>query len=110
MQIIKKCFDRINPKKLLEKLNLKSKLGLQIKNGLESGVIDNRVFDEITRKTLQGGVIFSLLANIALDGMEIFAKELVKSISLKPTTRASGRWKSNGFKIKSEQPRSYKIC
>jgi RNA-directed DNA polymerase len=43
---ISKCFDRINHKKLLEKLNLKGNFCLQIKSWLESGVLDNNVFEQ----------------------------------------------------------------
>ncbi|MGB3206264.1 MAG: reverse transcriptase N-terminal domain-containing protein [Crinalium sp.] len=67
---IAKCFDRINHKKLLQKLNIKGKVRRQIKSWLKSGVVDQGVFTAISEGTPQGGVISPLLANIALHGLE----------------------------------------
>lgn len=83
---IKKCFDRINHKKLLEKLNYKGKFDTQIKYWLESGVIDNEVFEETDSGTPQGGVISPLLANVALNDMEKLIKEFVQRIPLRYTS------------------------
>lgn len=85
---IKKCFDRINHKKLLEKLNYKGKFHTQIKHWLESGAIDNEVFTETDTGTPQGGVISPLLANVALNGMETLIKEFVQTIPLRYTSGA----------------------
>jgi RNA-directed DNA polymerase len=82
---IKKCFDKINHKKLLEKLNYKGKTHKQIKDWLESGVIDNEIFKKTEAGTPQGGVISPLLANIALTGMETLVKKIVTQIPLRYT-------------------------
>jgi RNA-directed DNA polymerase len=72
---IAKCFDRINHKQLLKKLNTYPKLRRQIKAWLKAGVMDNgkKLFPE--EGTPQGGVISPMLANIALHGMEERIKE-----------------------------------
>jgi len=74
---IAKCFDRINHKALLGKLNTFPTLRRQIKAWLKSGVMDGKQLfptdvSEAARSagTPQGGVISPLLANIALHGME----------------------------------------
>lgn len=81
---IKKCFDKIDHKKLLAKLSLnKGKLHQQIKAWLKAGVINNDVFEETESGTPQEGIISPLLANIALHGMETMIKELMKTIPLR---------------------------
>jgi RNA-directed DNA polymerase len=67
---IEKCFDKINPEKLLEKINTYPTLRRTLKQWLKAGVIDKNVFSETETGTPQGGVISPLLANIALHGME----------------------------------------
>ncbi|MGI2909490.1 group II intron reverse transcriptase/maturase [Tolypothrix sp. VBCCA 56010] len=76
---IAKCFDQIDHKALLEKLNTFPTLLRQIKAWLKAGVIDwsryanrnkSRTVDPNFKGTPQGGVISPLLANIALHGME----------------------------------------
>lgn len=79
---ISKCFDRINHKALLEKLNTFPTIRRQIKAWLEAGVIDNGVFLETSVGTPQGGVISPLLANIALHGMENRIKQVNKGAFL----------------------------
>lgn len=81
---IKKCFDRIDHKKLLSKLAFgKGKFHKQIRAWLKSGVVDNEVFSETDAGTPQGGVISPLLANIALHGMEEMLKDLMINIPLR---------------------------
>ena len=53
---IAKCFDKINHETLLEKLDTYPKLERQIKAWLESGVMNNGVFEETEAGTPQGGV------------------------------------------------------
>jgi RNA-directed DNA polymerase len=67
---IAKCFDRINHKALLEKLNTFPTLRRQIRAWLQAGVMDSSMLFATTEGTPQGGVISPLLANIALHGME----------------------------------------
>jgi RNA-directed DNA polymerase len=65
-----KCFDKINQKKLLDKLNTFPKLYRQIKAWLKSGVVmDGKLFPT-NEGTPQGGVVSPLLALIALHGLE----------------------------------------
>ncbi|MBR8839972.1 MAG: group II intron reverse transcriptase/maturase [Stigonema ocellatum SAG 48.90 = DSM 106950] len=67
---ISKCFDRINHKKLLEKLNTFPTMKRQIKAWLKAGVMDSKELFPTLEGTPQGGVISPLLANIALHGLE----------------------------------------
>ncbi|GET38419.1 RNA-directed DNA polymerase [Microseira wollei NIES-4236] len=66
---ISKCFDQIDHKKLLKKLNKSPTINRQIQAWLKSGVLDLGEFQETSQGTPQGGVISPLLANIALHGM-----------------------------------------
>jgi retron-type reverse transcriptase len=72
----KKCFDRINHTKLLEKVNTFPKIRRQIKAWLKSGILDQQELLLPTEGTPQGGICSPLLANIALHGMEERIKEL----------------------------------
>ena len=72
---IEKCFDRINHKKLLDKLGTTPTFRKQIRAWLKSGVMDGNVLFPTEEGTPQGGVISPLLANIALHGIE----EMLKS-------------------------------
>ncbi|MBO1346801.1 MAG: group II intron reverse transcriptase/maturase [Hormoscilla sp. GUM202] len=74
---IAKCFDRIDHKALLEKLNTLPIIRRQIRAWLKAGVIDGKEMFETTEGTPQGGVISPLLANVALHGLE----EKVKSLA-----------------------------
>ncbi|MEG4521219.1 MULTISPECIES: group II intron reverse transcriptase/maturase [unclassified Microcoleus] len=74
---IAKCFDRINHKALLDKINTYPRLRRQIKSWLKSGVLDQGELFTTTEGTPQGGVISPLLANIALHGMEERVKQFV---------------------------------
>jgi RNA-directed DNA polymerase len=71
---ISQCFDRIDHKALLEKLNTFPTFRRQIKSWLKSGVIDfsshaaRKGYNDTEEGTPQGGVISPLLANIALHG------------------------------------------
>jgi RNA-directed DNA polymerase len=75
-----KCFDRINHKALLEKLNTFPTLRRQIKAWLKSGVMDNKTLFPKLEGTPQGGVISPLLANIALHGLENRIKQFANSL------------------------------
>lgn len=72
---VAKCFDRINHKYLLNKLNTFSQMRRYIKACLRSGVMDGHELFPTTEGTPQGGIVSPLLANIALHGLETFLKE-----------------------------------
>src|SRR6476620_4693565 len=74
---IAKCFDRIDHKALLDKINTYPRLRKQIKSCLKSGGLDQGEIFPTTEGTPQGGVISPLLANIALHGMEERVKQFV---------------------------------
>lgn len=67
---IAKCFDRINHKALLEKLNTFPTIRRQVRAWLQAGVMDGKELFPTSEGTPQGGVISPLLANIALHGLE----------------------------------------
>ncbi|MCA1992663.1 MAG: group II intron reverse transcriptase/maturase [Coleofasciculus sp. S288] len=79
---IAKCFDKINHKALLEKLNTFPTLRRQIRSWLEAGAIDEAQLIPTSEGTPQGGVISPLLANIALHGMEELTKKVSKTACL----------------------------
>ena len=75
---IAKCFDRIDHKALLRKLNTFPTVCRQIKAWLKSGVMDGKQLFPTNEGTPQGGVISPLLANIALHGMEERIKQVAE--------------------------------
>ena len=77
---IAKCFDRINHKALLDKINTYPGLRNQIKSWLKSGVLDQGEIFPTKVGTPQGGVISPLLANIALHGMEERVKQYAETL------------------------------
>jgi RNA-directed DNA polymerase len=78
---ISKCFDRINHKALLKKINTYPTLSQLIKLWLKAGYVDqeNNLFPT-NEGTPQGGAISPLLANIALHGMEERIKGFAKTL------------------------------
>ena len=95
---IAKCFDCINHKTLLRKLNYRGKVRQQIKAWLNSGVIDQKVFTAISEGTPQGGVISPLLANIALHGMDNMLMDFAKTLDIRNKKGNQASWQS---KVKS---------
>jgi len=77
---IAKCFDRINHGKLLEKLNTFPVMARQIRAWLKAGVLDRKEWFPTEEGTPQDGSIASLLANIALHGMEERIKQYAESL------------------------------
>ena len=67
---IAKCFDRIDHRALLEKLQTSPTLRRAIRGWLRAGVMDGPTLYPTTAGSPQGGVISPLLANIALHGLE----------------------------------------
>ena len=89
---ISKCFDRIDHKRLLEKLNTYPTLRKQTRAWLKAGVMDGKKLFSTSEGTPQGGVISPLLANIALHGMEERIKEYAESIKMNtPNGNVMGR-------------------
>lgn len=80
---ISKCFDRIDHKALLNKLNTFPTIRRQIRAWLKAGVMDNMQYLETSEGTPQGGVISPLLANISLHGMEERVKEFADTLPTK---------------------------
>jgi len=80
---ISKCFDCIDHKALLLKLNTYPSLTRQIRVWLKSGVMDKGIFDETSQGTPQGGVISPLLANVALHGMEERVKQYAETLPMR---------------------------
>ena len=81
---INKCYDRINHKYLLDKLNCSPIVQTQIESWLKAGILDKyevgNHIEENELGTPQGGVISPLLANIALCGIEPILKEKFKKV------------------------------
>ncbi|MCC5670816.1 reverse transcriptase/maturase family protein, partial [Nostoc sp. CHAB 5784] len=77
---ISKCFDKINHKELLTKINTFPTLNRLIKAWLKSGVFDGGEWLQTGEGTPQGGVISPLLANIALHGMEEAINKVAQSL------------------------------
>lgn len=67
---IKGCFDHIDHRALLDKLDTIPAIHRAVKAWLQAGVLVGADFTPTTSGTPQGGVISPLLANIALHGME----------------------------------------
>ncbi|MBD2458366.1 group II intron reverse transcriptase/maturase [Nostoc sp. FACHB-87] len=86
---ISKCFDKINHKQLLRKLNTFPTLRRMIRACLKAGVMDGEQIFPAISGTPQGSVISPLLANIALHGLEYRIKELAESFDIK---RRNGKY------------------
>ena len=95
---IRKCFDRINHEKLIQKIGTFPLLSNQIYVWLKAGIMDtlNEEFLEINPQgTPQGGIISPLLCNIALHGMhevcyETYRQHLNKARLIKAEIQTVG--------------------
>jgi RNA-directed DNA polymerase len=67
---ITKCFDRINQRRLLEKLATYPTINRLVKGWLQAGVMDGEELFPTTEGVPQGGPLSPLLANVALHGLE----------------------------------------
>lgn len=67
---IAKCFDRINHRALLTKLQTFPRLGRVIRAWLEAGILDGDALFPNTEGVPQGGIVSPLLMNVALNGLE----------------------------------------
>lgn len=87
---IEKCFDQINHKALLKKLNTLPSLRRAIKGWLTAGIMEGKKLYQSQKKgTQQGSPLSPLLAQIALYGLETTIKnsfQKYKRIKGKPTT------------------------
>lgn len=88
---IRKCFDTIDHKALLNKLQTFPLMKKQVSAWLKAGVMEGYAntpgpSEVLTTEagTPQGGVISPLLANIALHGLENYLKDYVASLPMKP--------------------------
>lgn len=77
---IVKSFARINPQKLLNKINTFPKIRKQIKAWLKSGMWDNRALFPTQEEISHRDIISPLLANIALHGMEKVVNEFARTL------------------------------
>lgn len=100
---VRKCFDMIDHKKLLSKLNTFPLMERQVAAWLQSGVLEGyanspkSVLTVSDVGTPQGGIISPLLANIALHGLEFALQEHVTTLG-KPRPTAN---RGNVAKIKA---------
>nr|AZJ16669.1 putative intron-encoded reverse transcriptase [Seminavis robusta] len=78
---IKKCFDKIDHKALIAKLNTFPLMEKQITAWLQAGIMEEHANTpkSSTMGTLQGGIILPLLSNIALHGLEEHLKNYVST-------------------------------
>ncbi len=84
---IASCFDRIDHKALLEKINTSPHFARPIREWLKAGVVDNGICMPTEAGTPQGGVLSPLLANMALHGLE----DVVKKAGGPEKQRENGR-------------------
>jgi len=77
---IRKFFDRISHKAIIDKLESFSLMEKQVQAWLQAGIMEEYVnTPRVSTGTPQGGVISPLLANIALHGLEEHLKNYVSS-------------------------------
>jgi len=90
---IAKCFDRINHKALLDKLETFPALRRVIKAWLKAGIMDGEELFAVDEGTPQGGIISPLLANIALHGLEKTIQTAFPHFKPPRSQKPNIRWK-----------------
>lgn len=91
---IRKCFDRIDHKALLDKLGTFPEMEKQVEAWLKANIMEGyadnpKDVQTSTMGTPQGGVISPLLANIALHGLENHLKKYVGDLPMRPRPTAN---------------------
>lgn len=114
------CFDNIDHDKLLNKLETYPCLRRQMKSWLKSRFFQGQELFPTDKGTPQGGVISPLLANIALNGMEMAIKEKVKNLEFLKFRGKKDKWKAeksvsiiryaDDFVVLHHDPRVIEIC
>jgi RNA-directed DNA polymerase len=91
---IKGCFDNIDHRALLEKLDAPPAIREAVHAWLKAGVMVQCQFEPTESGTPQGGVISPLLANVALHGLEEVAR---KSYRVWGTSQTGKKWSNPVF-------------
>lgn len=81
---IAKCFDRIDHRALLDKIQTSPTIRRQLRASLKAGVLDAGELFPTEEGTPQGGPLSPLLANIALHGLESLVKQSFPRTSRRP--------------------------
>ena len=100
---IAKCFDRINHKALLSKIDTYPTMRRLMKQWLKAGYCDQGKLFPTDEGTPQGGVISPLLANIALHGMEERVKQYAETLT---ALTPSGHRMTKGGRRQARAPNS----
>lgn len=96
---ISKCFDKIDHKELLSKVNTFPTLRAQLKAWLKAGFIDKNELFPTDAGTPQGGVASPLMANIALCGLQT---AILRGLSYKEKCHTSVIVYADDFVVLSE--------
>jgi RNA-directed DNA polymerase len=80
---IQGCFNEINHDVLLSKLETFPLIEKQVKSWLKAGVLENDVMLPSEKGTPQGSLVFPLLMNIALHGLEDAVINFIKGLKTK---------------------------
>ena len=89
---IQKCFEKIDHKKLLTKVNTFPRLRRQLRAWLKAGVIDDGELYPTEEGAAQGSVVSPLLTNIALQGLEALLKDYAETVAHKVWVKSKGHW------------------
>lgn len=95
---IKGCFDNVSHEYILKKIGFVPGREL-IKQWLKAGYVEAEMFYETKSGAPQGGIVSPLLANIALDGLEIMLKQHKKVKTYPWVDKRTGKAKSQKEKL-----------